>query len=344
MKLGAFIKVFLGFFISISLVVWISLSVNWSQVIQESGKLEYIYVFPLLALLYLQFWLRTVRWSYLLSGKRHDNESLLFDGIMIGNLATNLLPLRAGEFIRPYVVSSGSQHLYASCFLTVVLERFFDLAVVLIFFGAVTSQVSSLDNWVYRGAAILSLLAGIILSAILLGVLFPTFVKKGLDLCVQIIKKMPFPSFSTRCALIVEKIGETFLNSTKTIKDIRVLVTVAVLSVLVWLSTFAFYQVFLYAFGLPLDTSLWFGITIAVIIALAVAAPSAPGFIGVYQTAAVVVFSLFGLGKELGIAYGIVSHLFQYLFVLITGLWSISRRGMRLKELVHVRRLSAEAV
>ena len=59
-------------------------------------------------------------------------------------------------------------------------------------------------------------------------------------------------------------------------------------------------------------------------------APSAPGFIGVFQAGCVVGLGLFGIGEELAVAYSIVTHAHQFLYicgvgllVILTGKWTL---------------------
>jgi glycosyltransferase 2 family protein len=336
MKSRSLIQFGVSFLISFCLLAWMFQSVDWREIGKVVEKINCLYVLPLILLLSFQLWLRTIRWSYLLGGKRLDVEPILFDAMMIGNLATYVLPRRAGEFLRPFVASSASSFSFPVCFLSVVMERFFDLGVVLLFFGLVALRVPALDGWVYQGALLLSLIAGIICGIILIGVIFPTLIINFVRSMVKLLKYLPQSPVVQKMQSLLKEGAEVFLQGTANLKDSYTLMMVLALSVLIWLSTFAFYQVFLYAFNFSLSTSWWFGITITVIVALAVAAPSAPGFIGVYQTACFAAFALFEMNKEIALAYGIISHVFQYLSIVLLGIWSISRRGMKFRQLIHL--------
>ena len=65
----------------------------------------------------------------------------LFDAFMVGVFATFLLPFRAGEFVRPYYLKRYSHYSFLTCFVSVVVERFFDLATVLLGFAVMLVYV-----------------------------------------------------------------------------------------------------------------------------------------------------------------------------------------------------------
>ena len=70
-----------------------------------------------------------------------------------------------------------------------------------------------------------------------------------------------------------------------------------------------------------------------VMTALAVAAPSAPGFIGVYQAGCVAALALFGISKEIGIAFSLVTHAYQFVIIVGLGVISLARNGLGLGDL-----------
>src|SRR3989442_350363 len=89
----------------------------------------------------LQIWVRGRRWWYLFPPG--SNPPALAPAMMIGYMANNVLPLRAGEFVRVYVVArrwgaaghgaAARVHPFWTTLATLVIERVLDsLAVVLI--------------------------------------------------------------------------------------------------------------------------------------------------------------------------------------------------------------------
>lgn len=70
------------------------------------------------------------------SGRRTLGLSNLFGGVMVGYMANNLLPLRAGELVRAYYLSRRTGTPYTEAFATVCIERALDLCALLLLLAA----------------------------------------------------------------------------------------------------------------------------------------------------------------------------------------------------------------
>src|SRR5262245_50990000 len=99
----------LGVAISAALIYWVCKGIDWTRVSGEFKSARYWILIPALAMLLLQISLRAIRWRYLLEDGRKLPFGKLFDSIILGSFATYILPLRAGEFVRPFVLSRESE-------------------------------------------------------------------------------------------------------------------------------------------------------------------------------------------------------------------------------------------
>src|SRR5947207_6308703 len=104
---------------------------------------------------------RAIRWRYLLDPIGPTRFGPVLKATIVGFAALALLPARAGDVIRPYLVARSEGLSAASVFATVVMERALDLIVVLTLMASFV--------WLFDGRAILpaSLVAGIQASATL---------------------------------------------------------------------------------------------------------------------------------------------------------------------------------
>jgi uncharacterized protein (TIRG00374 family) len=95
---------------------------------------------PLLLLLavgstMLVYTLRAFRWQYLLRALGPTHFAVAFRTTVIGFAASFLLPARAGEVLRPYLLAR-EEHLSATAaFATIILERLLDMVTVLVLFA-----------------------------------------------------------------------------------------------------------------------------------------------------------------------------------------------------------------
>lgn len=320
------LKSIFGFVVSIALIVWLYFSIQWSVVWQELHHINYWAVIIITVLLIFHFYVRAYRWKFLLPVIEADKPpslNILFNCIMIGNFATYILPLRAGEFIRPLLLTNYTKYTFPTAFSSVIVERFFDLMTVLFTFAYVVTQVETLPEWARHGALVLGILASGILVFIVVGSLFP-------DLALTIVNKFIF-FFPEAIKNKILKLVNDFLESAKVVNSLTNLLKIVFLSICVWLIIF----IFTYAgfFMIPGEYSFLMALTVTVVIALAVAAPSAPGFIGVYQTACIAGFHIFGISSEKAITYSIVTHLINYILFALFTLFFCLKNGLNMRNL-----------
>ena len=314
----------IGIVASLVALWWSLAGVEWGSVGVALGGARLWLFIPIVVLFWLHYLVRSYRWRYLLPPPHRAPIGDLFDGLVIGGVATYLLPLRAGEFIRPYIVSRRGSYPYPVALASVVIERFFDLAAVLLSFGIVVSNIAALPSWVNRGAQGLGVLAGFLLAGIIVGAWFRSFVVASVRALTPFLKT----TLQNRLIHFVDDL----LYAAVSLRDIPVLLRVLGATVLVWGSTF--FSFYLFICMIPaLPVSLTISIAVTIVIALSVAAPSAPGFVGIYQAGSVAALSLYGVSAEDAVAFAIISHAAQYIMVLTFGAFSIQRQGVRWGEL-----------
>jgi hypothetical protein len=71
-------------------------------------------------------WLRTVRWQYLLRPVARVPASRLYPVVIIGLMANNLIPARAGELVRAWVLGERERVSKAASLGSIAVDRLFD--------------------------------------------------------------------------------------------------------------------------------------------------------------------------------------------------------------------------
>lgn len=314
----------LGFLVSGGLIIWMLGEIEWSAVGEHITRINWWILLPMTGVIAVQFIFRALRWRQLVLGGEQVSLQTLWDGVILGNFANYILPLRAGEFARPFYLSLKSPIPFATAFISIVIERFFDLATVLLFFVVIVFFVPDMPVWVESGAFSLALLGACILAFILFASLQPALLQRWIDYWARFVpSKVRAPLVRFLANLIL---GASVVRSAKNFAKI------SLFSFGVWVLTFA--QFWLGLFLFDTSTSLALAVTLGVIVALAVAAPSAPGFIGVYQVACLAAFAMFGIDKELAMAYAIVTHVHMIVLFLVYGPIILAQRGVKLGEMV----------
>ena len=126
-------KVWLGVAVS-AVLLWVAVrGVSLDEVLHELRQVRPIWLVPVLASIFVRFWLTALRWQLLLQPVKRIGVHRLFAITMIGFMANNLLPARLGEFVRAYALGRSEALPSSLPFATIVIERLFDGFTLLMF-------------------------------------------------------------------------------------------------------------------------------------------------------------------------------------------------------------------
>ena len=105
----------------------------FSEVIFSFKEMEYVYLLPAVVMISLAYVFRAYRWKALLEPSLKVNVSELYSPMMVGFMG-NFLPARAAEILRPYLLSKKSNISFSAAFASIIMERLFDLIILLLIF------------------------------------------------------------------------------------------------------------------------------------------------------------------------------------------------------------------
>jgi uncharacterized protein (TIRG00374 family) len=276
-----------------------------------------------------QIWARARRWVYLFPPG--SNPAGLVPATWIGYMANNILPLRAGEFVRVYVVSrrwkvpagGGRAHGFWTTLATLVVERALDgLAVVLI----LALLILAIPVPAYLQVAALGLLA---LDLVGIAALAAFVVAPGA--CERLIARVAgrWPALERR----LRRAFETFVTGLDGVRAPGHLLPLLVWSVIVWVIPALAMWTMLVAMNLHLP---WVaGFAVLAFVGLGVSIPSAPGYVGVFHAAAALAVGLFGVSQSAAVGYALVLHASQIVPVTLIGWLYLLREHMSLGEATH---------
>ena len=106
--------------------------IEWSSLSAAFRDAKYIYILPTIILLFISFYIRTIRWSVLISPIKKVSVLNLFSVTMIGFMVNNVLPARLGEVIRPVMIARKEKIKVSASIATVVMERIFDVLGIIV--------------------------------------------------------------------------------------------------------------------------------------------------------------------------------------------------------------------
>lgn len=303
-------KFWLGLILSIIFVYIAFQGVNYKLLWSSLQKANYIYLPLVMFFILLTFWLRALRWGWILRPiKNKIGMDSLFSATMIGFMANNLLPARAGEVIRAYTLGRRESVSKISTFATIVIERMLDFFSLLVMFFFLI-LCNPFPSWVKR-AGWLALAGNLILLIFIL--LLLTYSKVVLKIIESLAMLMP-DWLSQR----FKNMYLSFFEGLKILGRKKDLFLILGLSFLIWLPIILTnYLLFLsFNLGIPFIAAP----VLLIITAFGVALPSSPGFIGTFEFFSILALSLFQVKKEDALGLSIVLHVSHFIPVTSIGL------------------------
>ena len=321
----------LGIVLSAVLLYLAFKDIEFAKVIANVRKAN----LPLLALsaitATLIFPTRARRWRPILDPVA---PNLPFDALWrataIGMMINNVAPARAGEPARAFALSRfAPQVSFPVAFASLAVDRLFDMVVLLLLmFGSMLDPAFPADAHV-RGFSMSSIaVKGLLLIVVaLIGmyamVLYPARVLTLYELVARRIA--PRLEEKGRNALVALMHGLSVLRSPS-----RFAIVFA-WTVLHWMLNALAFWIGFKAVGI--DASYSAALFLQGVIAIGVAAPSTPGFFGVFEFMAKEGLRLYGIGSDAAVAWAVSFHFLSFLPITIIGGWYFIRAGLSLAQI-----------
>ncbi len=214
--------------------------------------------------------------------------------LLVGNLANLVLPARAGDPLRAYLLARRERMRFSGTLGSLALERAMDLATLAVI-GLPAAVAANAVGWMVSGLALLAV-GGVVLTALLVSPLVRH--------AVSAIAARPLISrrrVTSRGVGVVLSFSEGARGSGKR----RVIGAIA-LSGLTWVVVAI--AIWLAARSLSISLDPAGAVVVAALTSLGTAIPSAPAAIGTYELAAVVAGHALGVANAEALALGLVAH------------------------------------
>jgi len=291
--------------------------VDRGQVLAELRHLTPTAVLAYLATLAVSHLFRTWRWTFLL---RPLGASIPLRRLLpissVGFMAILALPVRLGEFVRPYFVARTGQVRMSAALGTVAVERIIDgLCISILFFVAYVFSAGDTFSPELRFGAWLSLLGFVGLTSFLVAALIRTELAISLFLKVSLISTLA----PGRAAAIGEKI-RTVISGFRVLRDRKNLVFFLAHTVAYWGSNGAGMWILARAMGLPI--SLGAAYATMAFTGVVLSLPNAPGLVGQFHAGvklALLAYLPAAVVNTKGFAYSVVLHGLQTVWYVGTG-------------------------
>jgi glycosyltransferase 2 family protein len=290
---------------------------NWAEMLAtvQSGRFEWL-LFAFAAMSGSYF-LRALRWRVLLSAQKWVNPITVYWGTCAGYLGNSFLPARAGEVIRAVLIARKTGISTSYVFATALTERVMDVgALVLFSLYALPLAGADLPAWVLSAVQVMGVFGA-------LGIGFFLLAPRLRQPIAAFVGRLPLrPSLRQSLLEIIDK----FLQGMAAFQDLRRAVGFLALTLLLWAGDVVVGLAVANAFAIALSPAQT--ILLLAALGLSSAAPSTPGYVGIYQFVAVTVLGPFGVGQNQALVYIIAFQAVTYAVTIIWGGLGLYRLGV----------------
>jgi uncharacterized protein (TIRG00374 family) len=324
--------------LTLALLGWFFRQADLSQVWREIRNAEAWALALLLGITGLTYLLRAMRWQYLLRPIGPTRLYVAFRTTVIGFAANTVLPLRAGEFVRPYLLARREGLSIPAVTTTIILERLLDLATVLVLFGVFVvffdpglDRVNPVVYGRVKASGLLgAMAAGGVLLVLILNAFRPALTHRLVDFCLR-----PFPE---RLGARVSGLVYGLLDGLAVTRDPARLAQAVALSVPLWISIATGIWLTTVAFHMTIPFTGSFLIMALLVVGVATPTPGAVG--GFHEMFRIGTAVFYGVDNDRAVGAAIVLHAASFVPVTLLGGLFMMQDGLNL---ARVRRLGDEA-
>lgn len=295
-------------------------NIDKDKFLDALAHFQVIWLVPAIGIYMFGYVIRGFRWVVLLSPIKKCKFTSLFPTLIVGFMANNVLPARAGEFIRAHLNGTKEGISRSASFATIILERLFDGLTMIILLWASLSlghlpiQESTMPSSIQHAIDWSPWVFG---SAFL--ILFCLLLFK--DLAIRIIGF--FISLApSKFHDPLEKLAHTFIDGLMILKSAREFFQVLLFSLAAWACEFTSYYFFGIGMGIaPTPLTLWSAALLMAIVNLGILIPNAPGGIGLFEFIGVALLLPFGIAKETAVGYMFLVHFLVLIPITLLGFY-----------------------
>jgi len=307
-------------------------NLDWVEVRHAVSDSDPYLLAAAVVIICLAYAFRAFRWAALLKPLSTARFSDLFAATTIGFSGVFLVG-RAGEFVRPVVLSMRDPRVRPSASLvTIVVERIYDLTAVallfainLIWFKPPVSLGVSFDRVRLAGVGLL--------AAIFLGIAFLTWFRKKSSLVIEFLERFfaRWRFIPRKLSQLVLRILEQLAQALRVLVNFRELAETSGWTALVWFGITAANLLVMRAFHIQVgwsDTIFVLGWSL-----VGSLVPTPGGAAGAFHAATAAGLLFLGVKKETAAALSIVLHLVDFGPALLFGLLYVIRGDLSLAKL-----------
>lgn len=310
---GGIARAAIGIVVSVVAIALVLRSVDLAAALEALRQANPAWVGLLVGLIAIDVVLRAARWRLLLRPVARVPFRATLQALLVGYLANNVLPARLGELVRSHVLGDRTGISRSTVLGTVVVERIMDTAVV-VAIAAAAILVLSVRGIVASGVLVGLALTGLLVLLVSAGILAHRL--PGADRVTGLLERWPH----VRASLGRLREGLAVAGRPRT------LASSVVISLASWSCAVLGFAAAGQAVGL--EPTIGQAALLAAGVNLATAVPSAPGYVGTFELAAIAIAASVGIPEASALAMALLLHAVSLVLISVSGAAVVARMGL----------------
>ncbi|NPA44363.1 MAG: flippase-like domain-containing protein [Chlorobi bacterium] len=317
-KLKNIFKIIIFFSVGILIFWWVSKDQDFNALKKALSQANYTWIFVALVLGIFSHISRAARWNLLIKPMGYNPKLInSFFSVMIMYLSNMAIP-RSGEVVRCGVMSKTEDIPFTKLLGTVFIERVIDFAMLFIFLAIVLfSQLDEILKLITNNPDIKDKLNNLTSSTTSL-----IFIALFFILIFALIYIFRNKIIQTKLFQKIKGIIFQFSDGIKSILKMEKKFEFIAHSIFIWLMYFLMIYVVFWSFDFTENLSLITGLTVFVMSAFGMVAPS-PGGMGTWHFMVIETLYVYGVDKSDAYAFAIASHESMTIMMIVVGVASV---------------------
>lgn len=317
-------QILLGLAVSAFFIVYLVLpGLHFDDVWRALREANYWWIIPGVLVYFIGLWARAWRWHYTLRHLKPIPLSRLYPLICIGYFGNNVYPLRAGEFLRSYVLRNQEDIPFTSSLATVFIERIFD-GLVMLLFVFLALPFAPLPG---RYQTMVIALTALFLLATVIFVWMAVQPRRIESLYTWLADWL----LPTRIRESIDNLFARFMEGIGSLRSGTDVLMIFATSIVIWLMETVKYWFVMHAFSFSvsfLTLMLMNGI-----VNIATTLPATPGHLGTFDGPGIEILTAYGIEKNLATGYTFTLHLALWVPVTLVGAYFFWRHSLRWRDI-----------
>lgn len=332
-------QLLIGLLVACVAVYYTMRNVSVSELMASFRQINYIWLVPTFLLMCLTYVARAIRWRALLLPVREVKTWDLFSPLMVGFMA-GVLPARAGELIRAYLLGKKFNLSFSGSLATIVVERLFDLILLLFLFSWILVFHGEIfdGNIAWSGISIkdLAFQFGLFSLALVLGLVAFIYLltfhnERAMALVHWLVRPLP-----EKWQYKLIQMTGTFSQGLGVFRDLRALVFIALATVGVWALIVLQYYPLYWAYDLQ-DKSATSLVLLTVMVCILITVLPTPAFLGSFNAGVLIALhEIMGEAEVATVSFGFVAWGVNFAIIVLGGVYFILHDHISVRKLVDI--------